>query len=864
MTLRSVSTLLAVFALSCAALSAQGLVREWTIDYPYPEMPKISSGGELFARPLTTTTVARYDGSTGALRDTVTTPFVGAPERVAFCGTTLYVLSGTRRDSLPMYRCSASHDTCERVPYTFRYFRASNGYDSIFVKSVGLYAVPGYPRVLVEAKIEDGGNHTSFDRGQCEEVDTTLFTTTGVVYAKLINVSWSAETDAFVRVYYDSYFDPSTSPDDWGKTTECIETYRGHTVSSKHYSEHLGGGSRPPNGFRNAIHSGSLNRIIYDTVEYDMVLWEGSKLPARSGKLVASLYAPTTLLQVTKIAGGEVMSAFNYVNGSVRDLDTVPSCTSVWINGRTAVMYMLDTVSKTLTRYGIAPFNGQDSISIIVEQVKQKILRPVKVTARLYTVNNAAHQFVWTLGDSTVRTSSRTTTMLSTQVGQCSTSVMAIDTLTHDTVKASGEDVTLYRPEKNIMVSNDTIIKGVIVACSPAGDSILISTPTSLFAYHVPQAYADQAFSPTSMSESYAFAGYYTSDSMRYVTSEPRGGKTFFRFYNTDVGMTGLTLVDTLTVDNAPPSDNEPYVRFYNLALYNREQRQHISLFRVRNFNYNGGWAYDGIWLHRSDRLISGRWYLKGTASKQVREPDPEILHADASYGSTLMITEKNWIQSVDLTSALPLFMIDRVFVGAPKGAIQIDSTTIVTTNGILKRGSMWTRERRFSFDDGIKLLRMDARHTLVLRSNADNVASVVDHETGNTVEEIGEGFGAPIDGVFDPVRKLLHVIDSYNYTSSYAVGTPVSVDEETNPVTDDRGLTIQLRSDGRCHVAHPTGINSISVYDLSGRCVFATTVDNSATSVDLPMPHQLLSGIYVVAAYGQERVLTGKMVYVR
>ncbi|RPI65980.1 MAG: hypothetical protein EHM43_12000, partial [Ignavibacteriae bacterium] len=314
MTFRHLISSAFVFAALCATASAQGLVREWTIDYPYPTMPPISSDGELFARSLSTTAVVRYDGATGMVRDTITTPFTAYQDRVAFCGSSLYVLTGTRRDSLPMFRCGASDTVFERTPYTFRYFLSYNSTDSVYVKSVSLYSVPEHPFVLVKSMTSGTapGGPVSFSTGQCESVDTTTFQATDKIDGELTSVSWSADPNAFIRVFQESEYDLGGFPNTYTAVAWCIETFRGAVAAKREYLRRNENGETAPNGFHRAVHAGALHNIIYDTVVYDLKMSRKKVLPDRSGRILGSLYSPSIVLKVNKDTSGDILSAYDY------------------------------------------------------------------------------------------------------------------------------------------------------------------------------------------------------------------------------------------------------------------------------------------------------------------------------------------------------------------------------------------------------------------------------------------------------------------------------------------------------------------------------------------------------------------------
>jgi hypothetical protein len=866
MTFRHLISSAFVFAALCATASAQGLVREWTIPYPYGTLPSISSDGGLFARTLSTTEIVRYNGITGLIRDTVTTPFVESPDRVAFCGNTLYMLAGTRNDSLNMYRCAASATQCDSTPYTFRFAPLGPADHSNNVKSVGLYAVPHYPRVLLRSRIEFSypDSYTDNNYGKCEEIDTTTFLPLHAVEGHLMSVSWSAEPDAFVRNYHAYTYDISSSPDYYTFTDWCTETHRGVLASERRYfSNNYGGESRPAE-FDYSVHSGALHNIIYDTVVYDMMLKKKVVLPSRFGKILASLYPPMYVLKIRQGADGDVMSVYHYINGTTHELDTVPSCDDVWINGPNAVMYMLDTLSKSLTRYRIAPFTVSDTVILSVDTVRQKILMPIKLTVRPYAAKNAGHVTRWTVGDSTYVSKDRTVSMISTQIGEQPTSVMVVDTLLDDTLQARGPLLTLYRPEKNIMASNEPTVKRALHGCSADGSELLMSSIASMTRYHIPLEPADQAYAPTSLSETYAFGAFFTSDSLRLAIGETRGSQTLFSFYNSDVTLKNPTLVDTLSVIHAPPSYTTDRVRFDNRSLYNPELGQHITLFRVSQTEVSNEYLYDGVYLHPSKRLPKGRWLLYGGLHGLYHRPTPEFMFADASYRNTILVTGTDFIRSVGLYAIDTLFKIDRSFVGSPVGAFQIDSLTIVTTNGILKLGTLWERVRAYSFTDGFKVFRMDKQHSLVLRKDRKNIASVIDHRTGSTVEDIGEGFGVPIDAAYDPARNLLHVIDTYNIISTYTIGTPVSVEEEHHERSEERRLLIHPLLFGQYSVSLPDNVRSLAVFDLTGRCVVTTDVDAASTDITFDMPPGQGAGVYVVVAHGAQGPVTATFVHQR
>lgn len=866
MPLRHIVPFFIAFCALCASLAAQGLTHEWTVPYPFKSMPSISSDGSLFARTLDTTSIVRYNGASGSIRDTVITPFVENPERVAFCGNTLYVLSGSRNDSLVMYRCAASRTQCDSTPYTFRFTKWGDGDFSRNVTRVGLYAVPHYPHVMLSSSIDGSrsGYSASYYFGQCQDIDTTSFTPVSLVEGHLTTVRWSADLRAFTRTYYRSMFDPQGFPDYYGSGYWCNETYNGAIASTMEYYKDNHGGESTPRGFAEAVHSGALHNIVYDTVVYDMSEKRKIDLPSKNGRILASIYPPLYVLKISKGAGGDVLSAYHYLNGTSHDLDTVPSCTDVWINGVDAIMYLLDTVSKTLTRYRIAPYPIADTIIISVDKARQKIRMPVSATVQLFSAKNVAHRLEWSFGDMTFKTDQRTTTLVSAREGVQIPSVVVVDTVSHDTLRATGGGVTCYRPGKNIMVSDDTTDKRVVYGCSRSGTGLMIGGTTTLHDYQIPTVPADASYAPRLIGDTSAFGTYFSRDSMRLVLAEPRGAYTYFRYYHTDSEMNDLTLVDTLTVDNAWPEQGEYRARFLNKALYNAQQQQHITHFRVRQIEHYVGELYDGIWLHPSRNVSKGRWLLRGTSNSSIRVPTPEIMYADASYRSTLLLTEGVWLKSIDLQTMDTLFKIDRAFVGYPTESIQLDPTTIITNNGILKRSSYWERKLPFSFSDGIKVFRMDDQHSLVLRKNVNNIASVIDHATGEVIEDIGEGFGTPIDGVYDRTRNLLHVVDTNNLLSSYAIDTPVSVENEEVTHTEQRQLQVRQRSRGRYEITLPDGTNDLNVYDLTGRCVYTVAVNEQAIETEFELPSGLRSGLYLIVARSDRSTSTATMVHWR
>jgi hypothetical protein len=158
----------------------------------------------------------------------------------------------------------------------------------------------------------------------------------------------------------------------------------------------------------------------------------------------------------------------------------------------------------------------------------------------------------------------------------------------------------------------------------------------------------------------------------------------------------------------------------------------------------------------------------------------------------------------------------------------------------------------------------MDDQHSLVLRKNFNSIASVIDHATGEVIEDIGEGFGTPIDGVYDRTRNLLHVVDTNNLLSSYAIDTPVSVGNEEVTHSEQRQLQVRQRSRGCYEITLPDGTNDLNVYDLTGRCVYTVAVNEQATETEFEMPSGLRSGLYLIVARGNRSTSTATMVHWR
>lgn len=223
-----------------------------------------------------------------------------------------------------------------------------------------------------------------------------------------------------------------------------------------------------------------------------------------------------------------------------------------------------------------------------------------------------------------------------------------------------------------------------------------------------------------------------------------------------------------------------------------------------------------------------------------------KIHDIDVSLDSVMLIVDSYGLTGRSMKTSDTLFRIYGPKNDALTSAFMVDEKTIHTNIGIYRFSGSWSLNFEYPFKDIIELYPINNFHTIVLRTNTDTVAMIVDTWNGTVIRALGEGFGQPNCAAIDSVHRWLYIGDAWGVVATYDISDALSVrntgrsEPYSTPVFDISAGTVHL----------PEGETEINInfFNLLGelRSTAVYYASNGAPqSIELPPTN----GLYIVSA---------------
>ena len=820
-----------------SALS-QGLIDDWSIPFTGSGEYVISHDGSQFALRISDTSVARYDGRNGNVLDTIYTPITVSADDIAYCGKKLFLMSPVSVGSNKDTTFRLCYIDIDLQPVWTSYYAKENLTSESYVNivSIGLFSFPGQPFIGVRVSEHRSGGSSSTETGKVDFVDTATFAVRYNLYGEPITLSWSSDLKNQLVTTRSHTSDPGPSPDTYSYHWDAIEIVNAKRQSSTGYSESDYKGTRAPDGFMQSIHSGSRSLSVFsDKLSvHNTSPKEQLTLQNFKGVALASLYAPTILLTAIATNSETVLNAYNIANGDTKPLDTLESCTRVWVNGASQIVYASDTTAKVFKRYRMVTFNNWDTIAITASNLHARLFESVTVQVQPYLSNNTIDSYVWLVDDTTKQTTTPEIVVSRDRVDTVSTRISLIDSQAGYTRTQDGPTIDFRRPNPCAMVCRISNYTTRQLALSPTGSAIVANARDE---YSIPGVDSDNALQHTW--EYYASIGVAFVDSNTRLISQAWHTGEYSR------------VIKFLT--QASDSSTSEYIDSFSMSFsgYNQAgQGGHIGkIFYHKGLDrwyvfyraFLGDSVYPqkvGVWQIRNPNDTgTGHWVFNEEKWKGIYD-------VDHLFQKTILTTGSSSITSIDLETSDTLFTFWSQDVGSPLSAFQLNDTTIISSVGIIHKSNTWTLQQKFKFTDGIQSVRMNDNFTFILRKNADTIGCIINNHTGNVfVQKVGEGFGLPRTAVFDPVTKRIHIGDEWGLIATYNVPSITSVNEQ--PPLNEEGIRVQYSTSSTLLVNTPFPADIIEVYSIVGEVVQTQQVEHGETEITVNLADTLSSGAY-------------------